>query len=335
VGDGTGDVDEAEDVDLGEAPPIPPVEEDETEATASEAEWLYLTDSDRTEQVLSSAPIRWGASRVQVRTLERMGEGARSFSFKMVLAPDEGEEIRAQYKVRQTAYYFEWKREIHGYRLGRMLGLPVVPAVERKLPRKRFDVFSGKLTEEDLEIIRWEPWGAVRGSMRYWVEALHPRRIGGRVADEAYLMEIATALHPANGEALADPAYGVYLDMGRAFVFDYLILNDDRARNLGTVIAPGGARHLVLIDQGLGFGLQTAGRKEAKGYLDAMTLFPRDTIEKLRALDEAEILDMLVPPSDNVIAIKPKAAAQLWTRRGEILDRVDGLHDRYGDLIWY
>jgi hypothetical protein len=318
---------------MGEVPPIPPVVEDEEQARATEEEWRYLTDLEHTEAQLESAAVRWGTSRVHVKNLERMGEGAKSITFKLTLSPTDGEDFRAQYKVRQVAYYFEWKKELHGYRIGKMIGAPVIPAIERRLPRKRFQVFSNKMTEEDYTVIRWESWGAVRGCLRYWVESLHPRKIGGRVADEEYLMEIAQALHPANREALA--AHPVYLEMGRTFIFDYLIMNDDRARNLGTVIAPDGTRHLVLIDQGLAFGLQTSNRKEARGYFEAMTLFPEDTIDALRAMDEETVKEMLVPEGDNVIAIKKKVAAQLWNRRDEILARVDELHDEYGDWIWY
>jgi hypothetical protein len=321
--------------DPGEAPPIPPIEADENEKTCTEQEWTYLTDLDGTENVLETANVLWGASRSHIKDLVRYGEGAKAIRFKLVIKPRDKESFRAQYKVRQTGYYFEWKREILSYRIGKMIGAPVTPAVERKLPQKRFQIFSNKMTEEDFELIKWEGWGAARGSLRYWVEALHPRKIGSRLADEEYLTEIATALHPANREALSTDEYLVYREMGRAFVFDYLVLNDDRARNLGTVLAPDGVRHLVLIDNGLALGLQTEARTKAKGYFEAMTLFPKDTIEYLRALDEEQTIDLLVPPDDNVLAIKDKAAQQLWQRRAAILAHVDELHANYGDLIWY
>ncbi len=323
------------DVDPGQAPAIPPIEADENEQTCTEQEWTYLTDLDGTEKVLEEANVLWGSSRSQVKDLVRYGEGAKAIRFKLVIKPQDKESFWAQYKVRQTGYYFEWKREILSYRIGKMIGAPVTPAVERKLPQKRFQTFSNKMTEEDFALIKWEGWGAARGSLRYWIEALHPRKIGTRLADEEYLTEIAEALHPANREALAADEYLVYLEMGRAFVFDYLILNDDRARNLGTVLDPGGMRHLVLIDNGLALGLQTEGRTKAKGYFEAMTLFPRETIDYLRAMDEEETMDLLVPPDDNILAIKEKAAEQLWERREAILARVDELHARYGDLIWY
>jgi len=321
--------------DLGEAPPIPPIEADENEQTCSEQEWTYLTDLDATEKILETANVLWGSSRSQVKDLVRYGEGAKAIRFKLVIKPEGKESFWAQFKVRQTGYYFEWKREILTYRIGKMIGAPVTPAVERKLPQKRFQIFSNKMTEEDFALIKWEGWGAARGSLRYWVEALHPRKIGSRLADEDYLTEIAVALHPANREALSTDEYLVYREMGRALVLDYLVLNDDRARNLGTVLAPDGVRHLVLIDNGLALGLQTEARTKAKGYFEAMTLFPKDTIDYLRALDEEETMDLLVPPDDNVLAIKEKAAQQLWERREAILARVDELHEKYGDLIWY
>ena len=322
-------------VDLGEAPPIPPIEADENEKTCTELEWTYLTDLDETERILETANVLWGSSRSQVKDLVRYGEGAKAIRFKLVIKPKDRESFRAQYKVRQTGWYFEWKREILSYRIGKMIGAPVTPAVERKLPQKRFKIFSNKMTEEDFALIKWEGWGSARGSLRYWVEALHPRKIGKRLADEEYLTEIATALHPANREALSTDEYLVYREMGRAFILDYLILNDDRARNLGTVLDPDGVRHIVLIDNGLALGLQTKARKKARGYFEAMSLFPEDTIDYLRAMDEEETTDLLVPPDDNVLAVKEKAATQLWERRAAILARVDELHSKYGDLIWY
>ncbi len=42
-----------------------------------------------------------------------------------------------------------------------------------------------------------------------------------------------------------------------------------------------------------------------------------------------------LPPDDNVLAVKDKAATQLWERREAILARVDELHEKYGDWIWY
>ncbi len=330
------DASDEPDADLGEAPPIPPIEADEGEVTASAEEWSYLTDLEHTEKVLAGSPVAWGKSRVQAKTMLRMGEQARAIRFKIVLDPEEGGDITAQYKVRQTDFYFEWKREILGYALGKRIHAPVVPAIERQFPRKPFDRFAGDLTEEDYALIAWQGTaGGVRGSLRYWVSSLLPRQIGTRVCDEDYMTEIASALHPANREALTDPGYTVYLEMGRAIVLDYLILNDDRARNMGTVTSPDGVRHLILIDNGLAFGLESSGRTKAMGYFDAMSLFPRDTIEALRDLTEEEVMAIVLPEKDKVLSIKDKAAAQLWERRNAILERVDERFALHGDRIYY
>jgi hypothetical protein len=319
--------------DLGEAPPIPPVTPHEREAPVTAQEWRYLTDLPHTEAVLSGANIAWGRSRSKIKTLSRIGDEARAIRFKLLLDPEQGDNIWAQYKVRQTGYYYEWKREILAYRVGKLVHAPVVVAVERPLPRRPFERFED-MTEEDFELVRWQGSG-VRGSLRYWVEGLLPRHIGGRECDEQYMAEIAAALHPANREALLADEHTVYREMGRALVFDYLILNDDRARNLGTVIAPDGVRHLVLIDNGLAFGLETAGRVEARGLFEAMTLFPRDTVEALRELEREQVMAIVTPEDDRVLSIKTRAAEQMWERRNAILERVDELQTRYGDWAFY
>jgi hypothetical protein len=308
---------------------------DENEVIATAEEWRYLTDLEHTEKVLADSKIAWGRSKPKIKTIARMGEEARAIRFKLMLDPEEGENFWAQYKVHQTDYYFEWKREILAYRIGKLIHTPVVPAIERTLPRKPFDRFAGDMTEEDFATVSWAGSGGVRGSLRYWVESLFPRKIGTRVCDEEYMTEIATALHPANADALADDQYLVYRQMGRAIILDYLILNDDRARNLGTVKAPDGVRHLILIDNGLAFGLETSSRVKAKGYFETMSYFPRDTIDALRELTEDEVMAIVMPKGDNVLSIKDNAATQLWQRREAILARVDSLLEKWGELIYY
>lgn len=320
--------------DLGEAPDIPPIEEPDEEPTATDEEWRYITDHDHAEKVLAESNVAWGRSKPKIKSMMRIGEEARAIRFKLLLDPEEGENIWTQYKVRQTDYYHEWKREILAYEVGKRIHAPVVPVVDRKLPEQAFRKFLDEVEETDYEIIRWQG-GSSRGSLRYWVEALRPRTIGDRVCDEEYMTQIATALHPANAEALASDGYTVYREMGRAMVFDYLILNDDRARNMGTTLAPDGVRHLVLIDNGLAFGYQTRERVKAKGYFDAMSYFPRDTIDALRAMTREETLALLTPPDDRVLSIRGKAAAQLWKRRNRIIARVDELFEKYGDHVYY
>jgi len=148
------------------------------------------------------------------------------------------------------------------------------------------------------------------------------------------MMAIAQSLHPANRDAIqADVP--IYLDVGRAFVFDYLIYNNDRARNLGSISLPDGSDRLILFDHGLAFGVEGQSKKSAITYVEAMQMMPSDVIDHLRSLTDPELQSLVGTGAPAGAGLSDKIVSQIWERRDVILEKTDDLVAVYGPLALY
>jgi hypothetical protein len=322
------------DIFHGDAPDIPLYVPAGVDRDASLAEWNDILEAESTERILAEGQILWGKTKIRVKEMLRFGEGVKRVLFICDLRAGD-RTIKAQLKVSQQNYH-EWKSELHAYTLGRRIGLALPPVVMRPLSRKEMQRLAARMTPEDFELITWSGTNAgfAKASLRYWVETLSPRTVGGTLADEAYMMAIAQSLHPANREAiLADVP--VYLDVGRAFVFDYLIYNNDRARNLGTISLPDGSDRLILFDHGLAFGVEGKEKKSAITYVEAMQMMPSDVIDHLRSLTEPELQSLVGTGAPAGTGLSDKIVSQIWERRAVILKKTDDLMAVYGPLALY
>jgi len=320
-------------------PPIPPLETDDDAKPGTPEEWSRIEKGEETEAILREGTILWKSAKVSVRPMSWIGPDARKVVFSFDIA-HEGAKVKAQGKVPQTTYN-ESRGEVLGYRVARRLGITVPAAAPRVYRKAELEKLGAKLSPELLAQVLWGGKGKDRttGSVRLWVERLSPRVIGKKVAEHDYLVEIARALHPGNrAELLGDARYGMYLDMGRGFVLDYLVNNNDRMKNLGTYRLPGGPPRLLLIDFGLAFGyLGKSATKKVKSaiYFKEMRMLPGGVLDRLATLTKEELDLLLRPPKDKLFRLPEKTVAQIWERREAILARAAELETTWGEKARY
>lgn len=323
-------------LDFKKVPKIPKFKPSTAQEVADPLELEYLTDHEKTCKILAEgewASVKGQKTLVPMKRV-RINDGI-SYRFRILIESETGEVITGFFKPRQGNYW-DWLKEHHAYNVGRLINAPTVPLVMRYMPRHKFSYFIGKLPIAEQENFKWE--GAkhdkLRGAFKYWVPSYRHRTFGSRVIGETYMTEIASSLHPANKKKLREE-YDLYLQLGRGIVFDYLIINEDRPENLGTILMPDGTYHMVLIDNGLALGVEHKGRTVMKNMFLKMRIFPRDMIDGIRALEKDQIEQMFRPEDDPVFWLPEVIAEQFWKRRQVILDRVDRYHQMYGDVIWF
>lgn len=320
--------------ELPPAPPIPETVKNPDPVVATPQEWESLTRKDETEAILREGNILWAKVKVKVRTYPWLSADAKRIIFMGTVKKGEAS-LPVQIKVPEQIHQ-EWKGEILAYRVGKKLGLLVPPAVLRPFNPGDFKRIHFPEGEEDTALVKWEPAGAcgLPGSVRYWVENLNPRVIGGSVADEAYLEAIAAALHPGNLKELIDH-HPLLLEMGRGFVFDYLVYNNDRPRNLGTLVLADGTERLVLFDHGLAMGPDMGFTKRSQVYFGAMQMLPADIVQVLTAMTEADLAALLDPGECRKLKVTDLIFSQIWERRNKIIEKARDLTALYGPAALY
>jgi len=326
--------DSAPGAELPPAPPTPETVKNPDPVVATAEEWEALTRKDETEALLREGNILWAKVKVKVRTYPWLSADAKRIIFMGTVRKGEAS-MPVQIKVPEQIHQ-EWKGEILAYRVGKKLGLLVPPAVFRPFNPGDFKRIHFPAGGEDMALVKWEPSGAcgIPGSVRYWVENLNPRVIGGRVADETYLEAIAAALHPGNRQELVDH-HPLLLEMGRGFVFDYLVYNNDRPRNLGTLVLADGTEKLVFFDHGLAMGPDMGFTKRSQVYFGAMQMLPEDTVRILTSMTEEDLGALLDPGECKKLKITDLTFSQIWERRNKIIEKAKDLAALYGPAALY
>jgi hypothetical protein len=343
VADASGDAADAPDAEAPPAitfknvPKIPSFKPSPNQPVADPKELEYLTDQDKTLKILSEGS--WAKRKGQLTLIpmkrERVADGL-AWRFRILLAlSDDDEPITGFFKPRQENYW-DWLKEVHAYNIGRRINAPTIPTVLRFFKKTSFSGWLGKTPAEETTMFKWEGKKdpKIRGALKYWVPSYWHRHFGAKVANEDYMTAIAKSIHPANREKL-EKEYPLYLEVGRGIIFDYLIINEDRPENLGTILMPDGMQKLVLIDNGLALGVEHAGRTVMKKMFLGMRMFPKDMIDAIRTLDKDELTDMLRPPDDPVMWLPEVCVDQIVKRKDFILKTVDEWHAKWGDIVWY
>lgn len=318
-------------------PKIPSFKPSKKQPVADPEEYEYLSNHEKTCKILAEG--KWSKRKGKLTLIpmrrERIADGL-SWRFKILLAlSDEDEAITGFFKPRQDNYW-DWLKETHAYNIGRMIDAPTVPTVLRFFSKNSFSWWLNKTPAEETKMFKWEGKKnpKIRGALKYWVPSYWHRRFGKKIANKQYMAAIARSLHPGNSEKLEEK-YPLYLEIGRGIIFDYLIINEDRPENLGTILLPDGSHKLVMIDNGLALGVEHGGRTVMKNMFLSMRLFPKDMIEKIKALDDDEILEMLRPPDDPPMWLPEICVKQLIKRKQVIINHVDKWHEKWGNIIWY
>lgn len=333
----SGEVAQAPKIKFKKVPKIPSIKPSDKQPVADPMELEYLTNHEKTNKILAEG--KWvkkqGEKTLTPMKRERISDPL-AWRFKILMAiSDDDEPITGFFKPRQEGYW-DWLKEIHAYNIGALIDAPTVPTVMRFFSKNSFSWWLNKTPSDETVMFKWEgkKEPKIRGALKYWVPSYWHRRIGAKVVDEDYMTAIAKSIHPANRQKL-EKDYPAYLEIGRGIVFDYLVINEDRPENLGSLLMPDGSYKIVFIDNGLALGVEHGGRTVMKNMFLEMRMFPKDMIDKVRDIEDTELWNLLRPPDDPVMWLPEVCVEQLIKRRDFIIETVDGWHEKWGDIIYY
>ncbi len=240
---------------------------------------------------------------------------------------------RAAFKPQQTNSQSAPRREVVAYRINRLLGLSSVPPAIGRV----FDVddLLGKLHPESQyhrprlldEMIQRA--GLVTGELSWWIPEIERGRVHGYEIDsmegivswKRYLTVAAKV--PKRDTALVSQISDMVL-------FDYIINNPDRWSG-GNARVSEDQRVLYFMDNTMSFGDDMDGHSKARVYFQRCQKFSRSLVERLRALSESEILEVIaeVEPFDHLLLDVEIVA--LLSRRDYAIAYIDRLIKRYGE----
>lgn len=292
-----------------------------------------LRDVEGTVRLLADAPVATdpeGIPRVVATTESR---GNPKVRFRITFEDPAGGTFDAIFKPKQR-YYRDWIGEILSARIAAELGVRITPVVERRIRRADLEDALLRLPADLRRLVSWEEDEAgaafVRGSLAYWVPGFHPR-VGEYRTDQDDLERLADELRRDNVESVREEES--LQDLAGVLLLDYLVLNEDRLYNLGTVRLPGSDRLLLVpIDQGdtlVGPG----GRGwRCRRLWQQVQVYPRDLVGRLRALDPETLRGLLSSPAGGPGAGDEVAAAVI-DRRERALARIDEALAAHGEGI--
>ncbi|MDI7267605.1 MAG: hypothetical protein QME96_06395 [Myxococcota bacterium] len=295
-----------------------------------------LTDIEATEELLRSAPVATADDGKPLIVPDGETGVRTKIRFRVTLRTPAGGTIDGLFKGRQRNYR-DWIGEILCYRLGRALGMRLTPTVQRRFLRSELESAVAEAGVRFGDLLHWETDGGeefVRGSLTYWVPGFR-FRIGEFNTNPDGLERITSWL----GRRYRDLVAGsqVLRDLTAVFLLDFLVFNEDRHHNVGAVRRPGGDS-LLLVAIDWGDTLYNPGGRDdlSRKWLWRVELFPRTLVERLRALDPDEIVEMLTAGAGGGPAVSRDIADAVLERRDLALRRIDGLVAEHGeDAVLY
>jgi hypothetical protein len=313
-------------------PPAIVAPEDQPVASATTME--RLEDVEATESLLRGDDVAEdddGDPRVKA-TYER-GERPK-VRFRVTLATPDGGTIEGLLKVKQQNYR-DWVGELFSYRLGRALGIRLTPTVDRCFPRSVLDVGLAELPAEVAELITWEGEGdetRACGSFTYWVPEFQ-FKIGPYAALPEPFDKLTGWMKPDNLDWVA--ASRPLQDLAAVFLLDFLVFNEDRPHNVGTVRFPDSDRQLlVAIDFGDSLYNPSGRNVRCRRWLWRIEVFPRTVVDTLRSLD-ADALRALLAGEILGYTLGESIVDAVIDRRDEALARIDELLASHPDDTLY
>ena len=250
--------------------------------------------------------------------------GTSSVTLQVDLAGD----IDAAFKPESRMHPRGWLSEVAAYRVARRLGMDDVPpavlrAIDRGSLRRRLDPEAG-VPFEDLEGDLTFTRNAARGAFIYWVPGLQRSDLDTPEGIERWTAWLAQSGEvPGAQRALAR-------DISNMVLFDYLIGNRDRWS--GGNVRPVEGGRLVIRDHNLAFPAQLGEgpHRRMLSFLQRAQRFSRTTVERLAALDEAALRE-LVSDEDPRTLLDDRQLAGVVRRRAAILSYVGALSEAFGE----
>jgi len=309
----TGVVESAEPIEPGEpggpvepAEPGGPVEPGEPgEPVEEEAGFRGGDDAALLAVLCEAAPVRW----------ERNPRGT-TIGFRLTFADGS----QAAYKPDQTIGHSNWEAEVAAYRLSRRLGIHrVPPSCVRSATRDELAGAEGVTPDFRRrlgESVLFDADGTVVGMAMHWVPDLR----GG----EEYASDGEWPAWLAQGGRIPPERREDAAALSDLVLLDWLTLNTDRWTGGNVRRAGGPDGPLVFIDNAAGFGA-ASGEARVWAHFRRAQRFRRETVERLRALDDAALEALL----SDILTMEQLDG--LRRRRDRALDRIGELIGRFGE----
>lgn len=261
----------------------------------------------------------------------KLNHGGTSLSLRLDFASG----ARAAFKPQQNHPQSDPRKEIAAYRIDRLLGIGHVPpskpaafTMDELIAAADPDTrtyTTGRLQDEAIAHD-----GVVHGELSWWIPEIRDQTIGQWRVDETEGMALWTSyLHPK--VPIPDDVRPLVEQLDTCVLFDVLIDNADRWTGYNTKGSPD-KRILYFMDNTLSFSLFTFGHKTNLDPLFRIEVFPRQLVERIRALTPATIEAALDIGDDPLGPLLTKGEVEaLIARRDHMLQYIDGLIAQYGE----
>lgn len=269
------------------------------------------------------APLRDGTpKRIKVN------RGGTSLSLRIEL--DNG--ARAAFKPDQIHGHSNPRREVAAYRVDRLLGIGRVPPaipVEYSL-QTIVNAVDPPAARPQVREEMIQRGGVVRGELSWWIPVIADAYIDGARIDETDGI-VAWRRWLKAGATIPPDRVALCQQLSALALFDFLIDNVDRWTGNNAKVSEDGSV-LYFMDNTMAFGKNPRGHLKSWNYLQRAQTFSRSLVERVRALDEAQLRAVLTPdaaPFDALLTDEEIAA--LLGRRDRALTYIDGLISKHGE----
>lgn len=228
-------------------------------------------------------------------------------------------------------HYRDGYTELAACQLAARLGVRQPPCVERSFTRKELAPALKLVRGKYKEMLSWEG-NRLRGFFRLWAPKFRTR-IGRLTPSREKLLRLATKIRP-RGSCGKHP---ICRQLSEVFVFDYLISNNDRPYNVGTVKTSANGVLLYVIDWGDGFSGSARAQKRKwwmKKAFRSLRRFSRPLLHKLGNLSMAD-LKRVLSDSKGKPLVSEFHTQRAWKTRADILKRVGKIKRRYGEAVFF
>ena len=244
---------------------------------------------------------------------------------------------RAAFKPQQIHPQSDPRKEIAAYRIDRVLGIghvapakPIALRVDDLIAAAEPELRSYTESRITKEAIAHD--GIVRGELSWWIPEIRDVTIGAFRVDEQGGQDIWQGYLQV-GTKIPHELQPLVEQLATCVVFDVLIDNADRWTGNNTKGSID-RKTLYFMDNTLSFSLFTWGHETNLTPLRKITVFPRRLIERLRAIDEAQLVRALDLGDDDAGMGPLLDLAEIravLARRDHIVQYIDALIAQYGE----
>jgi hypothetical protein len=292
------------------------------------------TSFQKGSRLLQSAPIakkdgRYLVKVTKIRSVRHHPVDPGIILRATVKTPD-GDEVSAVFKPFQRRYRDGFK-ELAACRLAAHLGVRQPPCTERTMTKAQLERALDDVPAKYRRLLIWDG-DKLRGFFRLWAERFKTR-VGRLAPSRENLLGLAKQIRP-KGSCANDR---ICRDMSDLLVFDYLIGNNDRQYNVGTIRPAPNKLLMFPIDWGDAFTGNEKSMARKVWYRKAfyaLARYRRSLIAGIQALSRKKIA-RLTTNSQGKPLINAFQRDHMMKQRKEILERVRRLVKTYGDRIFF